>query len=162
VKDGHAPRRLSTATAIASACLALALAAPPLASATASRDEYAQQADPACQLSNQFWKRKWGQFTRADRHLKFHAAGNALAAIGTNIASTTATLRTIAPPPGDEARISQWLGMWDQIAHIRNPQAASAYRLGKFKRLGNLFGQSDALVRGASDLMFDYPFRQCA
>ena len=147
---------------VAAACLTVIAAAPTAASATASRDEYAHQADPVCSATDQASKRQFARFVKADRHLRFHAAGNALAAIGTNIASGNAKLRLIAPFPGDEARISQWLGIWDQIAHTWNPLAASAYRLGEYKRLGNLFRQINRLAATARNLVSDYPFRSCA
>jgi hypothetical protein len=157
-----ARHRSGVAAAIVAGGLALALLLGPAnASATASRAEYAQQADPICKSTNQDWTRLWKRFIRANKKLRFHAAGNALASIGTLLSSTTASLRQIAPPPGDEALIAKWLGIWDRIAHFYG-LAASDYRLGKYSSLRQVLKGTVRLNRQAGALVADFPFQACA
>jgi hypothetical protein len=141
----------------------IVVAALPAASASAAstRAEYAQQADPICQASDQVTGRLWKRFLRANKRLMFHAAGNALAAIGTNLSATNDKLRLISPPPGDEALIAKWLGIWDRIAHLYG-LAASDYRLGKYSSLTQVLKGTWRLNRQASALMADFPFQHCA
>jgi hypothetical protein len=131
------------------------------ASAASTRAEYIAQVDPICEASNQGLTRLWKRFVRADKQHKLHTAGNALATIATNLVSSDAKLQAIPPPPGDEARVSQWLGMFDQIAH-NYKISASAYRLGTYKRVSRLIDRSDRLNRNADSLMADFPFQVCA
>jgi hypothetical protein len=130
-------------------------------SAASTREEYTQQADPICLASNKAWSRLWKRFLRADKQLKFHAAGNALNAIGTNLAATNDKLRLIAPPPGDEALIGQWIGIWDRIAHFYE-LAASDYRLGKISSLRQVLKGTVRLSKSAARLVSAFPFQACA
>jgi len=136
------------------------LLSPANAGAAASRAEYGQQADPICKAASKDWTRLWKRFLRADKRLRFHAAGNALASIGTRLSAMTASLRQLAPPPGDEALVSQWLGVWDRIAHFYG-LAASDYRLGKYSSLLQVLKGADRLNRRASALMRGFPFVAC-
>ena len=149
------------ATVVVASCLALGGLAAPGASAAADRSEYANQADPICQSTNEAWSRLWKRFLQADRRRKFHAAGNALASIETVLYSTTAKLRQISPPPGDEALISQWLGTLDRIAHFYG-LAASDYRLGKYSSLRQVLKGAGRLNRRAGALVSEFPFQACA
>ena len=100
------------------------------AHAASTRVEYAAQAEPICRAEAKDTSRLWKHFVQADRHFKFHAAGNALEGIGSRIAFSNTQLRLIPPPSGDEATIAGWLGLWDGVAQHWT-QGASAYRLGK-------------------------------
>ena len=148
------------ATVVVACCLALAGLAAPGASAAADRSEYANQADPICRSTNHAWTRLWKRFLQANRQLKFHAAGNALAGIERVLSSTTAKLRQISPPPGDEALISKWLGTWDRIAHLYG-LAASDYRLGKYSSLDQVLRGAARLNRRAGALVSGFPFQAC-
>ena len=147
-------------TALLLAIVVIAAEAAP-ASAASTREEYAQQADPICRTSNKAWSRLWKRFLRADRQLKFHAAGNALNAIGTNLAATNDKLELIAPPPGDAALIGKWIGIWDRIAHFYE-LAASDYRLRKFSSLRQVLEGTVRLSKGAARLVSGFPFQACA
>jgi hypothetical protein len=146
--------------AIALALLVSAVAVAP-AHAASTREEYAAQADPYCKAETQDGNRLWKRFVRANAHLRFHSAGNALESIGTRITQTNNQLRPIPPPPGDETLIANWLGIWDGIAH-RWVLSASAYRLGKYNRVNHLFNTIDRLARQTHDLVAVFPFKDCA
>jgi hypothetical protein len=139
----------------------VSLVSPTSAIATADRAEYVQQADPICQASNKAWTRLWKRFLRADSRLKFHAAGNALAAIGTNLSAANAKLRQIAPPPGDEALIAEWIGIWDRIAHFY-ALAASDYRLAKISSVRQVLEGVARLNGRATKLVSAFAFQSCA
>ena len=143
-----------------SATIALAAFSATSANAAADRAEYAQQADPICKAASQDWTRLWKRFLRADKKLRFHAAGNALASIGTRLSAMTASLRQITPPPADEALVSRWLGVWDRIAHFWE-LAASDYRLGKYSSLRQVLKGADRLNGQAAALMGGFPFTAC-
>ncbi len=143
--------------------LLIGAVAPQGAAAAATRAEYALQAEPICKSSNKDVNRLYRRFLRAAKQwpFKIQAAANALEGIGRRYSSSVSSLRLIAPPPGDEARISQWLDLHGRAAATW-PLAASAYRLDAFKRLNRLLERSDRLQEKASSLMSDFPFRQCS
>ena len=150
--------------ALVGGCLVLAyLVTPSSVSAAATRAEYALQAEPICKSSNKDVNRSWRRYLRAAKQwpFKIQAAANALEGIGRRYSLLVSSLRLIAPPPGDEARIPQWLDLHGRAAAVW-PLAASAYRLDNFKRLDRLLERSDRLQRQASSLMSGFPFRQCS
>jgi hypothetical protein len=133
------------------------------ADAASTRAEYAAQADPICKSNDKDFHHLWKRFLRLAKQypFKIQAAANALERMGTRYSSSIRSLRLIAPPPGDEALIAQWLDLHNQSA-AKYPLAASAYRLGEYKRLNRLIGSADRLARQASSLMSEFPFQYCA
>ena len=133
------------------------------ADAASTRAEYAAQGDPICKSNNQDFHHLWKRFLRlANQYpFKIQAAANALERMGSRYSSSIRSLRLIAPPPGDEALIANWLDLHSQSA-AKYPLMASAYRLNNYKRLNRLIGSADRLARHASSLMSDFPFQHCA
>lgn len=142
-------------------CLAVAcLAAPASAGAAATRDEYAQQADPICKSADKDTARLSKRFLRLSKRDKLQRAGNALEAIGRRNFSANAALRPIAPPPGDEVAIYGWIDLWDQIGR-KWVLSAPAFRHGKFLRVSSLLRSTIPLAKQADLLIADFPFRAC-
>lgn len=133
------------------------------ADAASTRAEYAAQADPICKSGDKNINRHWKRFLRLAKQypFKIQAAANALEGAGRSYSSAVRSLGLIPPPPGDEARISQWLDLHSRSA-AKYPLAASAYRANDYKRLNRLLGNADRLERQASSLMSDFPFGYCA
>ena len=75
--------------------LLLGLIAVAPADAASTREEYAVQADPICLSSDQDTSRLMKSFWRANKKFRYHAAGNALAAVGRRILSGNNQLRAI-------------------------------------------------------------------
>ena len=65
--------------------LSVGLIAVAPADAASTRAEYAVQADPICRSSDQDTSRLMKSFWRANKKFRYHAAGNALAAVGRRI-----------------------------------------------------------------------------
>jgi hypothetical protein len=141
--------------------LVMMLTAAASASAAATREEYAAQADPYCQAEGKDNSRHLKRFIQADKHGRYHAAGNALNAIGQRISQTNGQLRLLSPPPGDETVIAQWLGDWDVIAH-KWVLSASAYRLGEYRRAQHLINTTGGIAKKAGALVAAFPFQYCA
>ena len=139
----------------------LVAAGTPLADAASTRAEYALQADPICRSSDTDTSRLLKRFWRANKKFRYHAAGNALAAIGRRELSANNQLRAIIPPPGDEALIAQWIHLWDQVSE-NYAVAASDYRLGEYKRVAHEFRASQRLATTARQLVAGFPFQACA
>jgi hypothetical protein len=135
----------------------------PVAGAASTRAEYAAQADPICKSNDKDFNRLWKRFLRlANQYpFKIQAAANTLERMGKRYSSSVNSLHLIAPPPGDEALIAQWLDLHSQSA-TKYPLAASAYRLNNYKRLNRLIDSADRLARHASSLVADWPFQRCA
>ena len=131
------------------------------ADAASTRGEYAQQADPICRSSDRDTGRLFKRFSHANKKSRIHAAGNALAAIGRRLLSGNNQLRTIVPPPGDEALTAQWIQIWDKISE-NFALAASDYRLGWDRRVEHLFKASGRLNANARRLVAGFPFQYCA
>jgi hypothetical protein len=143
--------------------LALITVSAAPADAAATRTEYAAQADPICKSNDKAFSHLWKRFTRLAKlyPFKIQAAANALERMGSRYSSSIRSLRLIAPPPGDEALIAQWLDLHTRSA-AKYPLAASAYRANDYKRLNRLIGSAGRLARQASSLMSDFPFQHCA
>ena len=149
--------------AIALSLLVISAMAVTPAHATSTRAEYATQAEPICKSSNEDFQHLWKRFLRLSKQypFKIQAAANALERMGRNYTSFVGSLRLIAPPPGDEALISQWLDLHSQAA-AKYPLAASAYRRNDYKKLNRLIGSANRLATRASSFMSDFPFHYCA
>ena len=141
--------------------LLLGAVAPQGAAAAATPAEYAAQADPICNSANKDLDRIWKRYLRFNKRGPAKGAVNALRKLGARIASSNGELRLIAPPPGDEARIDQWIDIWDQVAN-RWKLAARAYKLMRWGEVSNHFGHIDRLASEARGVVFDYPFQACA
>jgi hypothetical protein len=133
------------------------------AEAASTRAEYAAQADPICKSNDKAFSHLWKSFLRlADQYpFKIQAAADALERTGRRYSSTIRSLRLIAPPPGDEALIAQWLEVHSRSAAVY-PLAASAYRANDYKRLNRLIGRAVRLTRHARSFVSDFPFQHCA
>lgn len=149
--------------AVAAILLAVLLVAAPVAHASATRAEYAVEADPICRSADKDINHLWKRFRREAKQypFKIQAAANALESIGRRYSSAVRSLSLIGPPVGDEGLISQWLELHSRSA-AKYPLAASAYRLNEYKRLNRLIDSADRLARRASSLMSDWPFQRCA
>jgi hypothetical protein len=141
--------------------LLLGLIAVAPAHAASTREEYAVQADPICRSSDQDTSRLMKSFWRANKKFRYHAAGNALAAVGRRILSGNNQLRAIVPPPGDEVLIGQWIHLWDKVSE-NFAVAASDYRLGWYGRVAREFKSSRRLGAQARQLVAGFPFQHCA
>jgi hypothetical protein len=140
--------------------LALYLVVATSAGAASTREEYALQADPICHSADVDTARLFKQFLRLNKQSKLHAAANALEGVGRRNFSADAALRLIPPPPGDEAALSGWIDLWDQIGQ-KWVLAASAYRLGRYGRVSHLIRSTNPLGNQADALISGFPFRSC-
>ena len=131
------------------------------ADAASTRAEYALQADPICRSSDQDTTRLWKRFLRLNKRSKSKGATNALRGIKARTKSSNRELRLIAPPPGDEALIGQWLGIWDQIA-TRWGFAALGYKLELWSEVDNQLHQISQRAREARRVVSGFPFQACA
>jgi hypothetical protein len=131
------------------------------AGAASTRAEYALQADPICRSADQDTTRLWKRFLRLNKRSKSKGATNALRSIKARTKSSNRELRLIAPPPGDEALIGEWLGIWDQIA-TRWGFAALGYKLKLWSELDNQLHQISQRVREARRVVSGFPFQACA
>jgi hypothetical protein len=81
--------------------------------------------------------------------------------MGTRLSASIAQVRTITPPPGDEATVASWLGLIDGVAadNRKMGRAEAKQRFGKVVKLinrnGRLHDQAHALVA-------DWGFQSCA
>ena len=141
--------------------LSLGLIAVAPADAASTRQEYAVQADPICRSSDQDTNRLMKRFWRANKKFRYHAAGNALAAVGRRVLSGNNQLRAIAPPPGDEVLIGQWIHLWDKVSE-NFAVAASDYRIGWYDKVAREFKSSRRLGAQAHQLVAGFPFQHCA
>ena len=131
------------------------------ADAASTRAEYAQQADPICRSSDKDTTHLWKRFLRLNKRFKSKGATNALRSIKARTRSSNRELRLIAPPPGDEALIGEWLGIWDQIA-TRWGFAALGYKLKLWSEVDNQLHQISQRVREARRVVSGFPFQACA
>jgi hypothetical protein len=159
LERGRRSMRKSVMPFVLSLGLVAMWAAP--AHAASTRAEYAVQADPICRSSDNDTNRLSKRFWRANKKFRYHAAGNALAAIGRRLLSANNQLRAIVAPPGDEALIAQWIHLWDQVSE-NYAVAASDYRLGEYKRVAHEFRASHRLATTARQLVAGFPFQACA
>ncbi len=139
--------------------LIAAWAAP--ADAASTRAEYALQADPICRSADKDTTRLWKRFLRLNKEFKSKGATNALRGIKSRIKSSNRELRLIAPPPGDEALIGEWLGIWDQIA-TRWGFAALGYKLKLWSEVDNQLHRISQRAREARRVVSGFPFQACA
>lgn len=143
----------------ASMVLAATLAAP--ADAAATREEYALQADPICKRTDKHNNRHWKRFLRLNKQSKSKGAINELRGIGVGFDSSNRELRLIVPPPGDEALISEWIGIWDRVAR-RWQFAARGYKLKLWSEVDNQLNRIDQLAKEARGVVSGFPFQACA
>jgi hypothetical protein len=131
------------------------------ATAASTRAEYALQADPICRSSDKDTTRLWKRFLKLNKRSKSRGATNALRSIEARTKSSNRELRLIAPPPGDEAVIGDWLGIWDQIA-TRWGFAAHGYKLKLWSEVDNQLHQISKRAREARHVVSGFPFQACA
>jgi len=131
------------------------------ADAASTRAEYAAQADPICRSADQDTTHLWKRFLRLNKVSKSKGATNALRSIKARIKSANRELSLITPPPGDEALIGEWIGIWDQIA-TRWGFAALGYKLKLWSEVDNQFHKISQRGRQARRVVSGFPFQACA
>ena len=143
----------------ASMVLAATLAAP--ADAAATREEYALQADPICKQTDKHNNRQWKRFLRLNKQSESKGATKALRRIGVGFDSSNRELRLIVPPPGDEALIAEWIGIWDRVAR-RWKFAAHAYSHKLWSEFDSQLNRIDQLAKEGRGVVSGFPFQACA
>jgi hypothetical protein len=143
------------------AILAAAVVMPGPAHAATTRAEYVAQADPICAAANADIAGLNKRFLRLHKKGRYGAAGAALRKTGTRLSVSLAQVRAIAAPPGDEATVTSWLGLIDDVAAVnrRMGRAEAKQRFGKVVKLINRNAQ---LHDQAHTLVADWGFQSCA
>jgi hypothetical protein len=131
-----------------------------VAIAAATRAEYVSQADPYCAAANKDIKALNQRFHRLFRRGKDKAAGRVLSKTGTRLSRSVDEVRAIAPPPGDEALVGEWLRLVDQIA-ANNHVMGRAHARHQFRKQDGLYAQNNRIANRAHALVADWGFHAC-
>lgn len=140
--------------------LAIALAASP-ASGAATRAEFAAAAEPICADASAEIRSLNKEARRNAKQGRARSAGRAIMRIGSVFSNSISSVSQIAPPPGEEATISNWLGLMSQIG--TNLQAMGrAHMKRQIGRRNFLYLRNQEIGAEAITLTRDWGFRACA
>jgi hypothetical protein len=151
---------MSALLALAAGAALLAVSAAP-ASGAATRAEFAAAAEPVCADASAEIRSLNKQARRSAKRGRDRTAGRTIKRIGGVFSGSISDVRRIAPPPGDEALIADWLGLMGQVGSNLKAMGR-AHMKGQIGRRNNLFLRNQEIGTAAITLTRDWGFHACA
>jgi hypothetical protein len=137
----------------------VALPASPAAGA-ATRAEFAAQAEPICAGASTQVRSQSKKARKSAKRGHDKAAGKAIMRMGRAWSNSVSRVRQIAPPPGEEATVSQWLNLTSQIGTSFS-RMGRAHKQGKIGLRNSIYFDMQEIGTEAITLMRDWGFSAC-
>jgi hypothetical protein len=136
------------------------LAAAPAGAEEVTRSSYREAVEPICQDDTEANERILHGVRAMVRHDKLEAASRRFLRAAKALRGTLAQLRLVPRPPGDQARLSRWLGF---VAAEAELLAKTGRYLAAGKRPGaeGLVVRLEGTARRANNVVFAFEFKYC-